>query len=114
MRLLLLAIDKNTSLTKASSLLSQVAAKQGLVPDDQTRKLLEAAKQSAGFDSGAGGDPVRWLENDFANLNALVRGDPGQPVPLDAVLTRAKELRDYFMQSNASGAPAQKGGGGWR
>ena len=95
LRLLLLAVEKNTSLTKISSLLSQVA----LAPDDQTRKLLEAAKQTAGFEAGSTADPVRWLENYFENLNMLVRGGPGQPVPLDAVLKKAEELRNYFMQT---------------
>ena len=105
LRLLLVAVERNTSLTKISSLLSQAAP----VVDDSTRQLLAAAKQAAGFQSGSTADPVRWMENYFENLNLLVRGGPGQPVPLDAVLKKAEELRNYFMQTGG-GAKALQGG----
>ena len=105
LRLLLVAVERNTSLTKISSLLSQAAP----VVDDSTRQLLAAAKQAAGFQSSSTADPVRWLENYFENLNLLVRGGPGQPVPLDAVLKKAEELRNYFMQTGG-GAKALQGG----
>jgi len=115
LRLLLMAVEKNTSLGKVSAaaaeLLGQAAAKANLAPDEQTRKLIDAAKQTAGADTGSGGDPVRWLENYYENLNALVRGEPGKPVPLDAALGKAKELRDYFMQTGGA-AQAQAGAGG--
>ena len=99
LRSLLVAVEKNTSLTKISSLLSQLGGKAVAPPDDQTRKLLEAAKQSLGVDSSMGADPVRLLEKNFEGLNVLVRGEADKPVPLDAVLNKAKELRDHFMQT---------------
>jgi type VI secretion system protein ImpL len=99
LRSLLVAVERNTSLTKISSMLSQVGGKAVPAPDDQTRKLLDAAKQVAGFESGSTTDPVRLLENYFENFNVLVRGGPDKPVPLDAALNKAKELRDYFMQT---------------
>ncbi|MFZ4703217.1 MAG: type VI secretion system membrane subunit TssM, partial [Candidatus Methylumidiphilus sp.] len=51
LRMLLAAVEKNTSLTKVSSMLSQLGGKALPAPDDQARKLLEAAKQVAGFDA---------------------------------------------------------------
>ena len=110
LRTLLQAVEKNTSLTKVSSMLSQAGGKIAIPPDDQTRKLLEAAKQVAGFDATSSADPVRVLENYFQSLNLLVRGDADKPVPLDTVLNKAKELRDYFMQTGG-GAQMQKGTG---
>ena len=111
LRMLLGAVEKNTSLTKISSTLSQVGGKAVPVPDEQTRKLLEAAKQVAGFDTATSADPVRLLEKYFEPLNVLVRGEADKPVPLDAVLNKAKELRDYFMQTGGV-AQVLKGAGG--
>ncbi len=111
LRQLLMAVEKNTSLSKiaaaTASLLSQGAAKINLAPDEQTKKLLDAARQSAGFQTGSTDDPVRRLENYFENFNVLVRGEADKPVPLDVSLGKAKELRDYFMQT-AGGSQAQK------
>ncbi|MDD5036735.1 MAG: type VI secretion system membrane subunit TssM, partial [Methylococcaceae bacterium] len=109
LRLLLMAVEKNTSLSRisaaAADLLSQAAAKANLAPDEQTRKLFEAGKQAAGLD--ATDNPVRRLESYFESLNQLVRGGKDQPLPLDASLNKAKELRDYFMQTGG-GEQAQK------
>ncbi len=107
LRLLLVAVEKNTSLGKVSSLLSLASSQSALAPDEQTRKLLQAATQTAGFDAASTADPVRWLENYFDSLNTLVRGEPGQPVPLDSVLKKAEELRNYFMQTGGGTQAAQ-------
>jgi len=119
-RLLLMALEKNTSLSQvsaaAANLLTQAAAKANLTPDEQTRKLFDSSKQVAGFDSGSAGDPARRLESYFENYNVLVRGETDKPVPLDVSLNKAKELRDYFMvqtggQAQKSAASRIEGGG---
>jgi type VI secretion system protein ImpL len=110
LRMLLAAVEKNTSLTKVSSLLAQVAGKAVPALDAQTLKLQEAAKQAAGFEASSTMDPVRRTENVFESLNALVRAEPDKPAQLDAVLNKAKELRDFFMQTGGD-AQAQKGAG---
>jgi len=122
LRLLLMAVEKNTSLSKvsaaAANLLTQAAAKANLAPDEETRKLFDSTKQVAGFGSGSAGDPAWRLENYFDNYNVLVRGEADKPVPLDVPLNKAKELRDYFMlqtgggQAQKSAAGRIEGGGG--
>lgn len=110
LRLLLESIEKNTSLTKISSMLSQaVGGKPILAPDAQTTKLLQAAAQSVGISSSSASDPVRLLENYFEKYNVWVRGEPGKPVQLDAVLNKAKELRDYFIQTGGDSKGAAMG-----
>ena len=111
LRLLLMAVEKNTSLGKvsaaAANLLKQAAEKTNLAPDEQTRRLFDSTRQVAGFGSGAAGDPAKRLENYFENYNVLVRGDTDKPVPLDVPLNKARELRDYFMLQTGGGQ-AQK------
>jgi type VI secretion system protein ImpL len=110
LRMLLLALEKNTSLTKASSLLAQVAGKALPAQDAQALKLQEAAMKAVGSDAGLSVDPVRRMENVFESLNALVRAEPDKPAQIDAVLNKAKELRDYFMQTGGD-SQAHKGAG---
>lgn len=111
LRLLLMAVEKNTSLSKvsaaAANLLTQTAAKANLTPDQDTLKLFDSTKKVAGFDSGSAGDPAWRLERYFENYNVLVRGEADKPVPLDVPLGKAKELRDYFMLQTGGGQ-AQK------
>lgn len=109
LRLLLVAVERNTSLGKVSAahaeLLNQAARKANLNPDDDTRRLVDAARTSAGFDAGTTGDPVRWMESYFEPYNGLVRGGQGQATPLDAPLNKAKELRDYFVHTGGAQPP---------
>lgn len=125
LRPLLEAVEKNTSLGKLSSaaadLLSKVTGKADAGVDSQTQKLLQAAKQTAGLDSGSAVDPVRNVENYFEGLNAQVRGGGDKPVPFNATLTTLGLLHDYVMQigsaASSSGqalktAANRVGGGG--
>ena len=107
LRQLLIEVEKNTTLTKVSSTLAQALGAAIPAMDEQTLKLQEAAKKATGFDSATATDPVRLLEANFDSLNGLVRGDASKPLPLDGVLGKAKELRDYFMQTGG-GAQAQQ------
>ncbi|MFM8333878.1 MAG: ImcF-related family protein, partial [Candidatus Methylumidiphilus sp.] len=114
-RLLLLALEKNTALSKVSAavadLATQAATAANLAPDEQTKKLMGSGAAVAGFGGGGAGDSLRRLESYFEGFNTLVRGEPP---PLDATLAKAKELRDYFMQTGgnpAQAAASQIGGG---
>ncbi len=101
LRSLLESVEKNTSLTKVSTLAAELMGKAGGAvekPDERTQKLLEAAKQAGLEPETQERDPARAVENAFESLNELVRGSADRPPPLNATLQTLAALRDYVMQ----------------
>lgn len=113
LKALLVAVEKNTSLTKvAASAAEKLMQAAGLgapaaggatgaaakppVLDPRTQKLLSLANQASGG-AAPKDDPVAALEAAFKSVNDLVRGSGAGPLPLDATLQTLAKLRESLL-----------------
>jgi len=92
LRPLLEAVEKNTSLSRDFA--ADTAGKK-----QPRRSAAELARSNMkARQSGTALGHVRRLERDFESLNFLVRSTGKSPPPLESVLTRLNEVRDFLMQ----------------
>ena len=97
LKTLLVAVERNTSLTRAPTIDSS-DKRQGQENDAERKRSLETAQRAWQNDSQP--PPARNLERHFEDLNTLVRSTGNSPPPLENILRLLSEVRGSLLQSS--------------
>ena len=97
LKTLLVAVERNTSLTRAPTIDSS-DKRQGQENDAERKRSLETAQRAWQNDSQP--PPARDLERHFEDLNTLVRSTGNSPPPLENILRLLSEVRGSLLQSS--------------